>query len=241
MAFIDIRGIERASEMRTCTLNQFRQWLGFSRTLYNGKIDDVELYPGPAFTPKVAKLTASPTRRLSTAKHDARLAVTASLRLASPTADTRTSEENYTEWGHADVQRVQKDQANKAYGGQSHKLLFRALKDHFPQNSVYSWFPTTLPEAMEEALGRLGPNLKDCRDFKNLETERHTVEIREVSTYELSLEIAQCCYISENFAMVMTRTSPDATRTRGRTCNCQVELSSVSCHSQSLPRAAQNY
>ncbi|KAJ6559652.1 heme peroxidase [Mycena capillaripes] len=192
MAFIDIRGIERAREMGTCTLNQFRQWLGFplyktfyewnankaiaeaASRLYKGKIDDLELYPGlHAEGHKDDGLphdglphsdTEYSNVRVNTMRNGLLLDAIALIR-GDRFFTTALTKENYTEWGHADVQRVQKDQVNKAYGGQIHKLLFRTLKDHFPQNSVYSWFPMTLPGAMEESLGRQGTNLKDW-DFK---------------------------------------------------------------------------
>ncbi|KAJ7333372.1 heme peroxidase [Mycena albidolilacea] len=190
MAFIDIRGIERARAMRTCTLNQFRKWLGLppyttfyewnadkaiaeaASRLYNGKIDDLELYPGlHAEGHKDDGFPHSETEynkvRVNTMRNGLLLDAIALIRgdrffTTAFTADARTSEENYTKWGYADAQR---GQANKAYGGQIHKLLFRTLKDHFPQNSVYSWFPMTLPGAMEGTLGRQGANLKDW-DFK---------------------------------------------------------------------------
>jgi len=63
------------------------------------------------------------------------------------TASSLPRSTNFTKWGYQEVQR---DPKNKAFGGHIHKLLFDTLgTKYFPENSVYSWFPMTLPQAME--------------------------------------------------------------------------------------------
>ncbi|KAF8161961.1 heme peroxidase [Mycena galopus ATCC 62051] len=181
MSFIDIIGIKRARAMNTCSLNQFREWLGFppyktfeewnankaiaeeASRLYNGNIDDLELYPGlHAEGHKDDGLTHdSDTKysplRISTMRNGLLFDAIALIR-GDRFFTTAFTEGNYTKWGYADVQR---DQANKAFGGHIHKLLFRTLKDHFPQNSIYSWFPMTTPDGVRAAFERQKVNLND--------------------------------------------------------------------------------
>ncbi|KAF8192973.1 heme peroxidase [Pholiota molesta] len=169
MAFIDIRGIRRAREMNTCTLNEFREWLGLPKyksfvewnkdpkvaqaasDLYGGDIERLELYAGlhaeGASGDGLQNYDSEPLR-VSTMRNGLLFDAIALIR-GDRFLTTAFNEENYTKTGIADVQR---DTTNKAFGGCIHKLLFRTLKG-FPQNSVYSWFPMTTPETMRGVLG----------------------------------------------------------------------------------------
>jgi hypothetical protein len=104
-----------------------------------------------------------------------------------PTAIIRSHlqplEKNFTKWDHHEVQR---DPKNKAFGGHSalfaplclsgyvslllaivinlvHKLLFDILgTKYFLENSIYSWFPMTLPQTMEASFA---DNLVPTKDW----------------------------------------------------------------------------
>ncbi|KAF8192977.1 heme peroxidase [Pholiota molesta] len=172
MGFIDVRGIKRAREMNTCTMNEFRAWFGLPKyksfvewnkdpeisqaasDLYGGNIDRLELYPGlhaeGGFGDGLQDYSSEPLR-ISTMRNGLLIDAITLIR-GDRFFTTAFNEENYTKTGIADVQR---DVNNKAHGGYIHKLLFRTLEG-LPQNSVYAWFPMTTPATMKRVLGSSG-------------------------------------------------------------------------------------
>jgi hypothetical protein len=165
MSFIDVRGILWARSLRMCTFNEFREALGLPKYksftewnadegiaaaasgLYNGNIDDLELYPGlhaeghagDGLGKEYDKLRVDTMR--NGLLFDAVALIRGDRFLTHP-----FPEKNLTKWGYKQVQR---DPKNKAFGGHIHKLLFDTLgTKYFPENSVYSWFPMTLPQTM---------------------------------------------------------------------------------------------
>ncbi|KAF7970346.1 hypothetical protein HWV62_24314 [Athelia sp. TMB] len=138
----------------------FKEWNGNEEVaktaseLYGGDIDRLELYPGLHAEGIVGDglgVEYSPVR-VNTMRNGLLLDAVALVNSSHHGLLT----ENYTPTGFADVQR---DTSNKAYGGcitnqhhKVHKLLFRTLPYGFPENSVYSWFPMTTPNAMQDAL-----------------------------------------------------------------------------------------
>ncbi|KZP19344.1 heme peroxidase [Athelia psychrophila] len=169
MGFIDVRGIDRARQMGTCTMNEFRHWLGLPKytsfedwnknskistaasELYGGDIDRLELYPGlhaeGVLGDGLHDYSGEPLR-VNTMRNGLLLDAVALIR-GDRFFTTAFNEENYTATGFADVQ---KDTTNKAYGGCVHKLLMRALPKNFPEDSVYTWFPMTTPAEMQKVL-----------------------------------------------------------------------------------------
>ncbi|KZP27973.1 heme peroxidase [Athelia psychrophila] len=152
----------------TCTMNEFREWLGLPKytsfkewnedpvisaaasDLY-GHIDRLELYPGLHAEGVVGdgfgNYAGNPLR-VSTMRNGLLLDAVSLIR-GDRFFTTAFNEDNYTKTGFADVQR---NTANKAYGGCIHKLLMRTLPAQFPEDSVYTWFPMTTPPVMKAAL-----------------------------------------------------------------------------------------
>ncbi|KZP27976.1 heme peroxidase [Athelia psychrophila] len=169
LGFIDVRGIQRARDVGTCTMNEFREWLGLPKytsfeewnknskvaaaasELYGGEIDRLELYPGlhaEGILGDGLHDYSSEPLRVNTTRNGLLLDAVTLIR-GDRFFTTAFNKENYTETGFADVQR---DITNRAYGGCVHKVLMRTLPNHFPEDSVYTWFPMTTPAEMKKAL-----------------------------------------------------------------------------------------
>jgi hypothetical protein len=168
MGLIDVKGIQDARRLKTCTYNEFREWLGFPKVttfeewnkhpeisaaaseLYSGDINKLELYPGLhaeghsddglgfAYDYDLIRPSAMRTGLL----HDAVCVIR-----SDPTFTEGYTEENYTKWG---LEHLKRDYNSRSYGGTVHKLLTTNLKDYYPENSVYTWFPLTVPSKMKQ-------------------------------------------------------------------------------------------
>ncbi|KAI0246364.1 heme peroxidase [Lactifluus subvellereus] len=164
---VELLGIEQARSWGTCTLNEFRKFMGLkpygsfpewnknkevaaaAEALYHD-IDNLELYVGmQAEEAKVPMPGAGlcPGYTISRAILADAVALTRGDRFL--TVDFTPY--NLTTWGYGDCQA---NTADGSYGGMLTKLLFRHLPDYYPESSerasAYAHFPFLVPERMRE-------------------------------------------------------------------------------------------
>uniref|UniRef100_A0A7G1PUP4 Dioxygenase n=1 Tax=Tricholoma matsutake TaxID=40145 RepID=A0A7G1PUP4_TRIMT len=165
LRIIEILGIEQGRAWGTCSLNEFRKFLGLkpyktfkewnpdekihtaAAALYKD-IENLELHVGlQAEETKVPGPGAGlcPGYTISRAI----LADAVSLTRGDPFFTTEFTPFNLTSWGYEDCQYDTKD---GSHGGILTKLLFRTLPDHYPAGSAYAHFPFLDPVYMREIL-----------------------------------------------------------------------------------------
>ncbi|KAF8634068.1 hypothetical protein AX17_004331 [Amanita inopinata Kibby_2008] len=164
---VEIMTIEQARRWGTCTLNEFRKFLGLKpyssfkewnpdKEIYTAAaalykdIDNLELHvglqaeeakePGPG-------AGLCPGYTISRAILSDAVCLTRGDRFY--TVDFTPS--NLTSWGYIDCQYDKKD---GSYGGLLTKLLYRTLPDYFPSGSAYAHFPFMDPVWMEEDMNK---------------------------------------------------------------------------------------
>ncbi|KAI9454114.1 heme peroxidase [Russula earlei] len=160
---IELLSIEQGRTWGTCTLNEFRKFIGLkpyanfldwngneeianaAAALYHD-IDNLELYVG--LQAEEAKKPGPgaglcPGYTISRAILADAVALTRGDRFL--TVDF--TPQNLTTWGFDDCQANTSD---GSYGGMLTKLLFRHLPDHYPVSSTYAHFPFLVPEKMRE-------------------------------------------------------------------------------------------
>lgn len=173
LRIIEIMGIEQSRSWGTCSLNEFRKFLGLkpyksfkdwnpdprlhnaAAALYKD-IDNLELHvglqaeqckqPGPG-------AGLCPGYTISRAI----LADAVCLTRGDRYLTTEFTPYNCTSWGYNDCQYDKKD---GSYGGLLTKLLFRTLPDYFPAGSAYAHFPFMEISYMKENVAK-NPNLVD--------------------------------------------------------------------------------
>lgn len=172
---IEIMGMKQARSWGTCSLNEFRKFLGLrpykdfkdwnpdreihtaAAALYRD-IDNLELHvglqaeqtkePGPG-----AGLCPGYTISRSI------LADAVCLTRGDRFLTVDFNPFNLTSWGYQDCQYDKKD---GSYGGLLTKLLFRTLPEHYQRGSAYAHFPFLDPVFMrEENLAKTNPSLVD--------------------------------------------------------------------------------
>ncbi|TEB25040.1 heme peroxidase [Coprinellus micaceus] len=151
MRIIEILGIQQARSWGTCSMNEFRKFVGLKRnaaeSLYRD-IDNLELYVGlQAEEAKAPQPGAGlcPGYTISRAI----LADAVCLTRGDRFFTTDFTPANLTSWGFQDCQY---DTADGSYGGLLTKLLFRTLPNHYPRGSAYAHFPFLTPEFMKDNL-----------------------------------------------------------------------------------------
>ncbi|KAG8939990.1 hypothetical protein FRC04_005695 [Tulasnella sp. 424] len=177
MRIIEIMGIQQNRDWGTCSLNEFRKFLGLKpystfeewnprkdiadagRRLYQHP-DNIELYvglqaeeskkvvPGAGLCPGFTMSRAILADAVALVRGDRFL-----------TNDFTAY--NLTAWGMQDCTR---DPKNSSNGGVLGKLLGRCLPNHFPVDSSYTNFPFIVPSQMEKFLTQVGTASK--YDFK---------------------------------------------------------------------------
>ncbi|KAH7335744.1 heme peroxidase [Rhizoctonia solani] len=183
---IEIVGMEQARRWGVCTMNEFRvrmglkpfdsfeEWAGatnpdapdFTRKkevadaakkLYSD-INNLELYPGLHAEETMA---AGPGSGLCAGYTQTRGILSDAIALVRGdryfTHDFTPA--NLTSWGIDDVQREE----NPGFGAYLPKLLQRALSNHYPQKSVFTWFPFFTPTQSRIVLKDRG--LEDKYEF----------------------------------------------------------------------------
>ncbi|CAA7270854.1 unnamed protein product [Cyclocybe aegerita] len=171
---IEIMGIQQSRSWGTCSLNEFRKFLGLkpyasfkewnpdpeiydaAQALYRD-IDNLELHvglqaeeakkpgPGAGLCPGYTISRAILADAVSLSRGDRFL-----------TADFNPF--NFTSWGY---QYCQYDPQDGSYGGLLTKLLFQMLPDFYPRGSAYAHFPFLVPEYMEDHMRHMSPDLVD--------------------------------------------------------------------------------
>ncbi|CAE6439322.1 unnamed protein product [Rhizoctonia solani] len=168
---IEIVGIEQARRWGVCTMNEFRvrmglkpfdnftEWAGAknkdvadaAEKLY-GHIDNLELYAGLH-----AEETMSPGPGSGLCAGYTKTRGILSDAIALVRGDRFFTHDftpgNLTSWGMDDVQR---DEGNPGFGAYLPKLLQRALPNHYPQKSVFTWFPFFTPTQARTILKERG-------------------------------------------------------------------------------------
>lgn len=163
MRIIEILGIKQARSWGTCSLNEFRKFLGLkpyktfkewnpdpeihtaANALYRD-IDNLELYVG--LQAEQAKEPGEgaglcPGYTISRAILADAVCLTRGDRFL--TADYTPS--NLTSWGFQDCQY---DKQDGSFGGLLTKLLLRTLPNHYPRGSAYAHFPFLVPSWLED-------------------------------------------------------------------------------------------
>ncbi|KAG8794414.1 hypothetical protein FRC17_008302, partial [Serendipita sp. 399] len=169
MRTVEIMTIQMARRWGVCTLNEFRKSLGLrpytsfqewnpnpeiwtaAQALYE-QIDRLELYPGlqaEDTKPPGPGAGLCPGYTVSRAILADAIALTRGDRFY--THDFTPS--IYTSWGFKDCQR---NPANPGAGSVLGPLLLRTLPEHYPADSVWTWFSMLTPETMRDNLVRLG-------------------------------------------------------------------------------------
>ncbi|KAF8629714.1 hypothetical protein AX15_003313 [Amanita polypyramis BW_CC] len=162
---IEVMVIERARKWGTCTLNEFRKFMGLkpyssfeewnpdeeiaatATALYHD-IDNLELYVGlQAEEAKIPGPGAGlcPGYTISRAILSDAVCLTRGDRFY--TIDYTPA--NLTSWGYQDCQYDRKD---GSYGGLLTKLLYRTLPNHFPSRSAYAHFPFLEPTWLHDQM-----------------------------------------------------------------------------------------
>ncbi|KAI0060307.1 heme peroxidase [Artomyces pyxidatus] len=165
---IEVLSISQARSWGTCSLNEFRKFMGLqpyssfekwnsnqeiadaARALYHD-IDNLELHVGLQAEEAKKAIPGSglcPGYTISRAILSDAVALTRGDRFL--TVDYTPF--NLTTWGYQDCQ---VDDADGSYGGMLTKLLFRHLPDYYPAGSVYAHFPFMVPKTMEKYAGEL--------------------------------------------------------------------------------------
>ncbi|KAG9025874.1 hypothetical protein FS837_004792 [Tulasnella sp. UAMH 9824] len=170
MRIIEIMAIKQNRDWGTCSLNEFRKFLGLkpystfeewnprkdvadaARRRVYGHPDNIELYvglqaeeskkpvPGAGLCPGFTMSRAILADAVALVRGDRFL-----------TNDFTAY--NLTAWGMQDCNR---DPQNSANGGMLGKLLGRCLPNHFPADSSYTNFPFVVPSKMEGFLTKVG-------------------------------------------------------------------------------------
>ncbi|KAF8907810.1 heme peroxidase [Mucidula mucida] len=159
---IEIMGIEQERSWGTCSLNEFRKFIGLqpyksfaewnpdkdiqaaAASLYQD-IDNLELHVG--MQAEESK-TPGPGAGLCPGYTISRaiLADAVCLTRGDPYLTVDMTPFNFTTWGYNDVQY---DKNDGSYGGLLTKLLFRTLPNHYTPRSAYAHFPFLDPEYMK--------------------------------------------------------------------------------------------
>ncbi|KAF9465406.1 heme peroxidase [Collybia nuda] len=163
LRIVEILAMEQAREWGTCSLNEFRKFLGLrpyktfkewnsdekihkaAAGLYKD-IDNLELHVG--LQAEEAK-NPGPGAGLCPGYTISRaiLADAVVLSRGDRFMTTEMTPHNFTSWGYNDCQYDKKD---GSFGGLLTKLLFRTLPDHYPTGSAYAHFPFLVPESMKK-------------------------------------------------------------------------------------------
>ncbi|KAH9475928.1 Linoleate 10R-lipoxygenase [Psilocybe cubensis] len=172
LRIIEVMGIEQSRSWGTCSLNEFRKFLGLkpystfeewnpdpeihraAASLYRD-IDNLELHVG--LQAEETKLPGEgaglcPGYTISRAI----LADAVSLTRGDRFMTVDFTPFNLTSWGYQDCQY---DHEDGSYGGLLTKLLFRTLPDYYPRGSAYAHFPFLVPSFMKENLEKTNPTL----------------------------------------------------------------------------------
>jgi len=191
LRFVEKMIIERSRKWGTCTLNEFRKFMGLkpysnfkewnpnqeiadaAASLYHD-INNLELHVGlQAEEIKSPGEGAGlcPGYTISKAILSDAVCLTRGDRFY--TIDYTPA--NYTLWGYQDTQYDRKD---GSYGGLLTKLLYRTLPDHFPSGSAFAHFPFLEPSWMRDYL------IKEERDIVNQYTWTRPPPVPEIVAVE---------------------------------------------------------
>ncbi|GLB41098.1 putative animal haem peroxidase [Lyophyllum shimeji] len=191
LRIVEILAIEQSRSWGTCSLNEFRKFLGLkpyksfkewnpdtrihtaAAALYKD-IDNLELHvglqaeqckePGPG-------AGLCPGYTISRAILADAVALTRGDRYLT----TEFTPYNCTAWGYNDCQYDHKD---GSYGGLLTKLLFRTLPDHYPAGSTYAHFPFLVPDFLKDELMTRRPEVVDQYDWDPPSRPSPTVGIK---------------------------------------------------------------
>ncbi|KAF7369152.1 hypothetical protein MVEN_00242400 [Mycena venus] len=171
---IEVLQIEQARRWQTCSMNDFRRFIGLklytcfqewnpdstvhavAADLY-GNIENLELYVGlqaETFKPPMAGAGLGSGYTISRSI----LADIICLTRADPFLTVHFTPSNLTTWGYRDCQF---DTQDGSYGGMLTKLLFRTLPTYYPPRSAYAHFPFLDPVYMRAYMTKNTPALAD--------------------------------------------------------------------------------
>lgn len=172
MKIVELMAIEQERNWGTCSLNEFRRFMGLkpyanfsewnpdeeiakaAQMLYHD-IENLELYVG--LQAEEAKQPGQgaglcPGYTISRGI----LADAVCLTRGDRFMTTEFTPQNFTSWGYADCQF---DTEDGSYGGMLTKLLFRTLPECYPAGSAYAHFPFLVPHRIRTAIENRDPEL----------------------------------------------------------------------------------
>ncbi|KAJ7853500.1 heme peroxidase [Mycena olivaceomarginata] len=171
---IEVLGIEQARRWGTCSMNDFRRFLGLkpyasfqewnpdkrvhtaAAALYKD-IENLELYVGlQAEETKVPTAGAGLCPGYTISRSI--LADAVCLTRGDRFLTIELTPFNLTAWGYRDCQF---DAQDGSYGGMLTKLLFRTLPAYYPARSAYAHFPFLDPVYMKDYMSKNSPKLVD--------------------------------------------------------------------------------
>ncbi|KII85619.1 hypothetical protein PLICRDRAFT_56845 [Plicaturopsis crispa FD-325 SS-3] len=191
---VEILGIMQARSWGTCSLNEFRKFMGLkpyksfkewnpdpeihtaAATLYHD-IDNLELHVGLQAEDAKKPMPGAglcPGYTISRAI----LADAVCLTRGDRFLTVNFTPFNLTSWGYQDCQY---NTADGSYGGMLTKLLFRTLPDHYPARSAYAHFPMLVPARARMHLRKLA---KDPTGKYMWERPGKPMGLVEVTEYE---------------------------------------------------------
>ncbi|KAF9524957.1 heme peroxidase [Crepidotus variabilis] len=216
---IEIMGIEQSRTWGTCSLNEFRKFLGLkpykkfsewnplpeihtaAAALYRD-IDNLELHVGlQAEQPKEPGPGAGlcPGYTISRAI----LADAVCLTRGDRFLTTEFNPYNLTAWGYQDCQF---DPQDGSYGGLLTKLLFRTLPDYFPAGSAYAHFPFLDPKFMQPEMMKENPDAAMKYTWSRPKTRSATVPVDDYSSVQTVL--SSHSYLSASDSRTFAVVSP---------------------------------
>ncbi|KAF8880494.1 heme peroxidase [Infundibulicybe gibba] len=231
MKVIEVMGIEQSRAWGSCSMNEFRKFMGLkpfnsfedwnsdpnvykpAEALYN-TIDNLELYVGlhaEEAKPPMAGAGLCPGYTISRAI----LADAVCLTRGDRFLTTEFTPKNLTSWGYQDCQYDKKD---GSFGGMLTKLLFRTLPRHYPARSAYAHFPFLVPSYMKAHMEKSHAANNGSNPNAYIWTRpRAPKPMHIVNTYDGVKQVLQVTHpqhytsaYNERLAIVSGITNPDA-------------------------------
>ncbi|KAF8344879.1 heme peroxidase [Amanita rubescens] len=198
----EIKKLEQARESNVCTLNEFRERLGLKRLesfeewnpdlantarhLYDGNIDNLELYPG-----LICETSSGSGFGFGYTMTWGLISDIVTRIRCDPMFTSKFNEPMLTKWGYKDSIDDPKGSNSSFHctegslGGMLSKLFQRTLPNNCPYDNIYCLFPFVVPEESKAYVGKLLPS-----DAKKYSIDRpKQVKIKVLKTLKAITEV----------------------------------------------------
>ncbi|KJA17192.1 hypothetical protein HYPSUDRAFT_46645 [Hypholoma sublateritium FD-334 SS-4] len=223
---VELMAIEQSRSWGTCSLNEFRKFLGLkpyetfeqwnpdpsvhtaAAALYKD-IDNLELHVG--LQAEEAK-TPQPGAGLCPGYTISRaiLADAVCLTRGDRFMTVDFTPHNLTAWGYQDCQY---DTQDGSFGGMLTKLLYRTLPDYYPKKSVYAHFPFLEPKKFKEELDEKHPGESAKYDWARPKPRLETITVQNFAHVKRVLEdtkVYKSSFENQMFTIVQPTLVPKA-------------------------------